>query len=104
MVKKANYKGRKINFLKINRLVKRAGGGLEHKELHLVVDRIELEMLHMRLNEMFGTEQFLAIPVKRKVRKKVKRVVKKVVKEEKVEPPKPETVALFGCFDQEIEV
>jgi len=98
MVKKANYKGRKINFVKINRLVKRAGGGLEHKELHLVVDRIELQMLHQRLNELFGTEQFLAIPVKRKVRKKVKKVVKEV------EPKKPETVALFGCFDQEIEV
>ena len=94
MVVKAKYKGRKINFLKINRLVRRAGGGLTHKELHLVVDRIELEMLHQELNEMFGTEQFLAIPVKRKVKKVVK----------KVEPPKPETVALFGCFDQEIEV
>lgn len=98
MIKKANYNGRKVNFVKINRLVKRAGGGLVHKEIHMIVDTIELEMLHQELNEKFGTllSSLDAIPFKS--------VVKTVIKEEKVEPPKTETVALFGCFDQEIEV
>jgi hypothetical protein len=96
IVKKFIYNGKKLNLVKANRLIAKPGGGLMHKEMHMVFDTMELRVLHQKLNKMFGVVDYCTINGILEE--------KRVVKKKKVDPPKPQTVTLFGCFDEEIEV
>ena len=92
MIKQVKYKGKSLNCLKFKRIIGR-NGVLLPEDIHVVMTNVELSKLYESLNERFGTEQFLSVKVP------MKKVAPKPAPK-----PKKETVALFGCFDQEIEV
>jgi len=94
LIKSVKYKGKQLNCLKFKRIIGK-NGKLKADDIHVIMTNVELMKMAEMINERFGTgEQFMAVKVP-----KVKKVAPKVQPK-----PKKETVALYGCFDQEIEV
>jgi len=92
VIKTVKYKGKQLNCLKFKRIIGK-DGQLKADDIHVIMTNVELMKMSEELNNRFNNEQFLAVKVPKK----------KVAP--KVQPkPKKKTVALFGCFDQEIEV
>jgi len=88
LIKQVKVKGINLNCLKFKRIIGK-DGALKSDNIHVVLTNIELMKLYEMLNKKFGNkEKLLAVKVPKK----------------KVAPKKPETIALFGCFGQEVEV
>lgn len=90
-IKGFSFNGRKFSMIKFLRVVAKKGGGIRNQEMHVVTTDAELKSLYRRLHERFGNEQLMAV-----------KVSKKIVKPKS--NPNSETVPLFGCFDEEVEI
>ena len=93
LIKQVKVKGVNLNCLKFKRIIGK-DGKLGADNIHVVLTNVELMKMYEMLHKKFGNkERLMAVKIpKRKVAPK------------KVAPKKPETVALFGCFGEEIEV
>lgn len=90
-LKTVKFKGNTLNCLKFKRIVHKKDR-LTAEHIHCIMTNVELAKMYEMLHRKFGTkEKLLAVKVP----------AKKVAP---VKIKKPETVALFGCFDQEVEV
>ena len=88
LIKQVKVKGVNLNCLKFKRIIGK-DGTLKSDNIHVVLTNIELMKMYEMLNTRFGNkEKLMAVKVPKK----------------KVAPKKPKTVALFGCFGQEVEV
>ena len=88
LIKPVKVKGINLNCLKFKRIINK-DKKLQADNIHVVLTNVELMKMYEMLHKKFGNaEQFLAVKVPVK----------------KVAPKKPETVALFGCFGEEVEV
>ena len=90
LIKPVKYKGKNLNCLKFKRIIGK-DKKLKLDDIHVVMTNVELMRMYEMLHKKFGNaEQFLAVPVKKIA--------------PKPEPPKPETIALFGMVGEEVEV
>ena len=92
LIKSVKYKGNNLNCLKFKRVISKKGI-LKIDNTHVIITNVELMRIYERLHVKFGShEQFMAVKVPKK------KVLPKPIKK------KPETIALFGMVDTEIEV